>query len=304
MRNIITFLILVCCTIKAEVNEITNFKLDPRLIHTVYCHERDTGVTTVLFPSEISGAYSARVDVKFNEKKPTPYLLSFSPGNAHFTIKSLAAAGTKGAVNVIYEKKVYVIHLETLKRGHSSVSFIRPKRPLATVGNNGKMNMAPSPALLLSMLDKAKAYHLFKKHYPAQIEELDYHASSTVMDYSTHQILLKEVIRFQGKDTIYFHLQIKNKGKQKLRYSPKGFGVTIGDEILYCTLADASGVVPASGVTSAWFCISGNKSGGRNNLAAKNDWKILLNVSQMPHIPTKPLAIKEEKNAPSVKEKP
>ena len=284
-----------------KIPEIVNLKLDHRLVHTIYCHERNTGVTTVVFPSEISGIYAARVDVKFDEKKPNPFLLSFTPGSAYFTIKSLSATNAEGAVNVIYEKKVYVINLKTVKVGNSSVSFIRPKMP-KTVSAGQKENTATSASLLLAMLDKAKAYHLIKKHYPYQLEDSSYDAPSTLMDYSTHQILLKEVIRFDQRDALYFHIQIKNKTLRSLRYNPKNFAVNIGDKIFYAALTDASGEVPAEGATTAWFCITGTKAGGRNNLAVKNNWKVLLNVSQMPELIT--AKVKEEsKPDPSPEEK-
>ena len=291
MRLSILILYVFTLTSSAEsVEEIVGFRLDPRLVHTIYCHERNTGVTTVVFPSEISGIYAARVDVKFNEKKPSPFLLSFTTGSSYFTIKSLSANNAAGAINVVYQKQVYVIHLKTVKKGHSSVSFIPAKKARPT---DNKPRNASTASQLLSMLDKAKAYQLIKKHYPAQADEILYHAPDTVMEYSTHQILLKEVIRFDSKDTIYFHIQIKNKGLNKLEYNPKDFAVNIADKIFYASLSDASGEVPGEGLTTAWFCISGTKAGGRNNLAVKNDWKVLLNMNSLPALPPKKKALEK-----------
>ena len=284
MKKLLAFILLISITTHSAVDEIVSLKLDPRLVHKVYCHQQDSGVSTIIFPAEISGVYAARVDAKFNEKKPNPFLLSFTPGNPHFTIKSLAKAGVKGAVNVIFEGRVYVIHLETVEKGNSSVSFMRPKSAVKSgVGSTTAFKFA-SPALLLSILDKAKAYHLFKKHYPEQIEDLQYQSPDTVMDYSTHQIVLKEVIRFHSQDVIFFHLAIKNKSDKELLYNPAKFAVALKDKIFYTALSDASGKVPANGTTRAWFCIQASKSGLRNNLDADNDWKVLLSVSQVPKL--------------------
>ena len=281
-------ILLLCFSASAEtVNEIETFRLDSRLVHTVYCHERNKGVTTVVFPAEISGIYAAKVDVKFNEKKPNPFLLSFTPGSAYFTVKSLSANQASGAINVIFEKRVYVIHLKTVSKGQSSVTFIRPKKPVADSAQSQKNNIKHSPTYLISQLDKAKAYHLIKKHYPAQAEFIDYFPPQTVMDYSNHQILLKEVFRFQESDALYFHVQIKNKTQQELRYNPKDFAVNVSDRIFYSALVDASGKVPSQGTTTAWFCIQGTKNGRTNNLAVQNDWKVLLNVTTMPGITPK-----------------
>ncbi len=299
MKLFILLWIFLSVSLKAQtVEEIVSFRLDPQAVHTIYCHERNTGVTTVVFPAEISGIYAAKVDVKFNKKEPNPFLLSFTQGNSYFTVKSLSSNNAEGAINVVFEKKVFVLHLKTVKKGHSSVTFLKPKQ-VKSADSFTQNKAGNSAALLLSMLDKAKAFHLIKKHYPAQTEGITYAAPSTVMHYSTHQILLREVIRFDSEDTVYFQVQIKNKSLRELRYNPTDFAVNVSDKIFYSALADASGKVPAEGVTTAWFCISGTKSGGRNNLAVKNDWKILLNVSQMPQLinkkPAAPLKQEEDK---------
>ena len=289
------FFALLSMYIQAEsIKEIEHYKLDPQLVHTIYCHERNTGVTTVVFPAEITAIYAARVDVKFNEKKPNPFLLSFTPGSSYFTIKSLSSNNAAGAINVVFEKKVFVIHLKTVKKGHSSVSFLKAQKPKAVSALNTGKRSGVSTAHLLSMLDKAKAYHLIKKHYPTQAESISYDAPGSIMDYSSHQILLKEVFRFDQQDAVFFHIQIKNKLPKELSYSPKDIAVNVSNKIFYSALTDASGKIPAEGQSSAWFCIQASKSGGRNNLAVKNDWKVLLNVSHFPKISRKKPAPKKE----------
>jgi hypothetical protein len=292
----------ISLTAFGAVPEIDQFKLDPSIAHTVYCFERDTGVTTVMFPGVISSVYGSRVAVKYDEKKPNPFLLSYTPGNHYFTIKCLAKEKYKGAMNVVYNNNIYVIHLESAKKGHSSVTFVLPKRPTVVEGGAGnKRSVSVNPSVLLTMLEKAKGYHLFKRNYPDQISHLGYHLSNTVMDYTTHKILLKEVIRFDDKDTLIFHIQLKNKSSQEIRYNPRDFAVNVGSKIFYSSISDASGKIPGNGVASAFFAITGTKHGGRNNLNAKNDWKVLLPVSQIPIItqpdPVKAKAMKEKTEA-------
>ena len=65
MKYFLTITIFLCLSSMSEtVREIEAFNLDHRLVHTIYCHERNSGVTTVVFPAEISGIYAAKVDVK------------------------------------------------------------------------------------------------------------------------------------------------------------------------------------------------------------------------------------------------
>jgi hypothetical protein len=278
---------------KVIIREIEQYNLDPRLVHTVYCHQLNSGVTTIMFPSEIQNISAARVEVKYNEKNPSPFLLDYSKGNSFFTVKSLASPGVKGAINVVYNGNVYVIHLETVKQGHSSVTFVMPKVPMTEEVGSGfsgsKSSNRVTPSLLTAMLDKAKGYHLFKKHYPNQLHGLTSYEPMSKNEYTQHDIILHQAIRFDDRDTIVFHIELKNKMKDTLHYNPRDLAVNVGDKIFYSSITDASGTIPAEGSTHAYFAITGNKFGGKNNLAAKNDWKVLLPIELLPHLEPKPL---------------
>jgi hypothetical protein len=288
IKNLLIAFLLFSVTTNAEVREIVQFKLDPSIAHKIYCFERDTGVTTVMFPGVISSVTGSKVAARYDDKKPNPFLIHYTQGDNYFTVKSLARAKeTTGALNVVYNGHIYVIKLGVEKKGHSSVTFVLPKRPTVVSGGVGnvRQQVAVNPRVLLGCLTKAKGYHMFKKGgYPEQVANLGYHLANTEMDYSTHKILLKEVIRFDDKDTLVFHCQLKNKSEREIRYNPRDFAVNVGSKIFYSSISDASGVLPGGGSTTAFFAITGTKFGGRNNLNAKNDWRVILPVSQLPKI--------------------
>ena len=290
-----TLVFLISTFITVDADEIIKFKLDDSKVFSITCHQLNSGVTTFIFPSQISGIYGAGVDVKFNEKSPSPFLLSFTPGNSYFTVKSIAGDKARGALNVVHDRKVYVIHLKSGTDGQSSVTFALPEKRVS----GGRFSF-PRAAALVSLLDKAKACHLIKKHHPQKAENILFDAPNTVMNYATHQIELKEVIRFEKEDVIFFHIKIKNLTNRELLYNPKDFAVNVGDKIFYAALTDASGKVSAAGDSQAWFAIAGTQSGSRNNLSVKNDWKVLLNVAQMPEIKEalKPVDKKAEETSP------
>ena len=265
---------------KVMIREIQEYNLNPRLVHTVYCHHKNTGVTTVMFPSEITSLNAARVEVKYDEKNPTPFLLSYVPGNYFFTVKALGKIGVKGAINVVFNKNIYVIHLETVERGHSSVTFKFPRQPQVEIVGSGEVGKSITPNLILSMIDKAKAYNLFKKSYPAQVSHLDVFEPKSIMNFKKHSITLHRVIRYPGSDTLIFDVELKNHTNTEQSYSPRDFAVNVGEKIYYSSLADASGKIPPNGVSYAYFAVTGNKAGGKNHLAAKNNWKVLLPLTE------------------------
>jgi hypothetical protein len=278
--------VLLCGAANAEqpktdnaVEPIVQFPLNPGVAVTIYCSAKDTGVTTVSFPSRIDGITASRVAKTFDKKNPQPFILGFTAGNSYFSIKSLGRPGVRGAMNVRYNGHTYVFNLDTVTKGHRSITMSpgRPKRGIAP--GRGR---AVNPKVLLSLMDKAKAYHLFAKEYPEQVRDLGYSLQNREVNYTSCSVLLKEVIRFPKFDTLFFHCQLKNKTKRELRYNPRDFSVNVGHKTFNCSISDASGKIPPEGVTTIYFAITGTSAGGRNNLAAQNEWFVLLPVTELP----------------------
>jgi hypothetical protein len=121
-----------------------------------------SGNTTVLFPSTISGIYAKSVAVQ--EQANADFLISFTPGNYCFTIRALKK-DAEDHLTVIYNRKAYVLRLNASEEPFYVVTFFKdavargPARPRPLI-----------PERLLSLMDKAKAYPLFKKNYPDAIE--------------------------------------------------------------------------------------------------------------------------------------
>ena len=263
----------------ATIEPIVQFPLNPAVAVTIYCSAKDTGVTTVAFPSKIDGITAARVAKKYDEKNPQPFILGFTPGNSYFSLKSLGGVGVRGAMNVRYNGHTYIFNLDTVVKGHRSVTM-SPSRPKGGIASG--TGRPVDPRVLLSLMDKTKAYHLFAKEYPDQVRDLGYSLQNREMDYTSCSILLKEVVRFPRYDTLFFHCQLKNKTKRELRYNPRDFSVNVGHKTFNCSVSDASGKIPPQGVTTVYFAITGTPNGGRNNLAAANDWFVLLPVTELP----------------------
>ena len=264
---------------RLAIEPIVQFPLNPGVAVTIYCSAKDTGVTTVSFPTKIDGITASRVATSYDEKNPQPFILGFTAGNSYFSIKSLGRPGVRGAMNVRYNGHTYVFNLDTVEKGHRSMTM-SPKR--ARRGIAPGKGRSVDPKVLLSLMDKAKAYHLFAKEYPEQVRDLGYSLQNREMDCTNFSVLLKEVIRFPKYDTLFFHCQLKNRTKRELRYNPRDFSVNVGHKTLNCSISDASGKIPPEGVSTVYFAVTGTSAGGRNDLAAKNEWFVLLSVTELP----------------------
>jgi hypothetical protein len=284
------FLLLLAFGVQGQ--QIRQFVMNPDTVYTIRT-AYDKGVTTVMFPTGINGGiYGANICREPEQAKnpASHFLIDYQPGNYFFSVRALRKH-VRGSLNVIYNQKVYIINLEECspREGEKpakenepfgSVTFVRAKQ--------GGPGAAPvTPAILLSLLDKAKAFRLFQEYYPDQVDGgIAYRPPSlTTFVYKEFDIILNETIRFDKYDTVVFNLTLRNKSDAVIRYDPRLLSVRLGRIIYYASATDASGEIPPMAAVPAFFTITGTPSGGRNNLAADNEWTMLLTTDEMQERP-------------------
>ena len=140
---------------RLDGGEIVQKRLDEFVIYKIPVTFQ-SGNTTILFPSAISGLYARSVAVQ--EQPNADFLLSFTPGNFYFAVRALKK-DAEDHLTVIYNKKAYVLHLAASDKPFYSVRFFQG-------GNTRVAARSVVPERLLSLLDKAKAYPLFQKDHP------------------------------------------------------------------------------------------------------------------------------------------
>ncbi len=140
-----------------------------------------------------------------------------------------------------------------------------------------------SPARLLGLLDKAKAFPLLKAQQPEAVADATartFGDHPPITDFNDFEIRLEEVFRFEAEDTLVFHVLLRNKSDRQIRYLPGSFRVRVGDQLYYQSVSDAPGVLPPKAESTVYFAITGSPDGERNDLSLKNDFSVL--VSRLP----------------------
>jgi hypothetical protein len=132
------------------------------------------------------------------------------------------------------------------------------------------------PERLLSLMDKAKAYPLFEKDYPDALAGVLHAAPNATNYYNKFKLLIRDVWRFEQEDTLVFRIELENSSDSTIYYEPQDLAVRLEDRIYTQSIADASGVMPPKSTTPAFFAVTGNGQGGRNNLAPDNKWNVLV----------------------------
>jgi hypothetical protein len=194
--------------------------------------------------------------------------LSFTPGNFYFTVRALKN-DAEDRLTVIYNRKGYVLRLAASDKPFYSVTFFHG-------GNTRAATRQVVPERLLSLLDKAKAYPLFQKDHPDALAGVLHAGPNATNYYDNFRVITRDVWRFEEEDTLIFRIDLENTSDSTIYYKPQDLAVRLEDRVYTQSLADASGVMPPKAKTPAFFAITGNGSGGRNNLAPDNKWNVLV----------------------------
>lgn len=267
MKYVAMLVILLVAQGQGFAGPITQKPLDDLVIYEVPVAQK-TGTTTVMFPSEISGLYAKSVSAV--EQENAGFLISFTPGNFYFTVRALNP-NAEDHLTVIFNRKAYVLHLTASEKPFYNLTFYQDEQQ----GKDGS-RVAVVPERLLSLMDKAKAYPLLVKEHPGALAGVLHSSPALNNLYEGFTVRIRDVWRFEQDDTLIFRLELENTTDQAVRYNPQDLAVRLDERIYTQSLADASGVMPPKSITPAFFAITGNGQGGRNNLAPDNKWNVLV----------------------------
>jgi len=270
MKSISSLLLLAVAAATAEPPEaIQRVTLDERVVVTVPV--ATNRVTTISFPGPISAIDA--VGVSADPKVPAPFQLAHTKGSPFLSVR---AATRKAAtnLNIRWNRKTYVFELvesdaPVLALNLEDRASVETAQPAPVV----------SPARLLALLDKAKAFPLLKQHQPeavAQAQARTFTDNPQITDFNDYEIRVEEVFRFNPEDTLVFQVTLRNKSDQEIRYRPESFAVRVGNRVYHQSVSDAPGVLPPKSQSTAYFAVTGTPDGGRNELSLKNDFGVFV----------------------------
>jgi hypothetical protein len=254
------------------------------------------GVTTLIFPEPPQNFAAARIAfVEAGQTAPDytsderiDFICLTHRGSTSCSIRAVRPEA-QDTLSVFLNGKVYQLFL------HAD-----PDQPLLTVEFKWRPAVTAaegstvSPDRLLDCLNRAKAYPILAKYYPDQLDGLTHVHSNRVIQYPDFRVQISDIFRFDQADTLVFHVLLENQTVQEIRYQRSELSVRVEPQTpdldqpppLYrASIVDASGIMPPTSVTSAWFAITGTATGGRNELdPARNTFTVLVPRSAFPAI--------------------
>jgi len=262
----------------APAAAIVQYPLDAQRVYNIKVHLESRGVTTVMFPSAIEAVHGNNVVAEdMADDYLGDFVMRFEPGSYFFSLRARRQPAT-GALNIIFNRKTYVLNLlADAGGGSSSVTF-------AGSNSGGSARSARvTPRIILSLIDIAKSWDNFQQHQPGAVAAVMHAQPQQVTRYELFEVHLRDVWRWDEYDTLVLRCLLVNKDRSEpIYYNQRDLAVRVGDTIYYASVVDASGVMPPNAGSFAYFAITGHPFGGRNNLAVDNRFTVLVAEARPP----------------------
>lgn len=291
-QNSLLFLLAATVAFAEPPEAVQRVTLDERVVVTVPVATNH--VTTISFPGPIAAIDA--VGVTADGKTPGQFQLAHTKGSSFVSIRALVRKAATN-LNIRWNKRTYVF--EVVESDTPVLALNLEDRAAAET-----VQPAPlvTPARLLALLDKAKAFQLLKKHHSeavADAEARTFGDEPQLTDFNDYEIRVEEAFRFNAEDTMVFHVTLRNKSDKEIRYLPESFCLRVGSRLYYQSISDAPGLLPPCAASTVYFAITGTPDGGRNELSLKNEFTVLVTrtsppppvaaVTNAPVVPVKPI---------------
>jgi hypothetical protein len=269
IRRIAIIAALFVCRITARAEAIHTNALDDRLVHLIRISREEP--TTCMFPGALTALEGANLSAQSADAPPV--LLSYQPGASFFSVRALCD-NARAAVNVVFRGRIFALTFECAPEADRAVSFrddlsVSVPTPASTAAT-------ATPAILHSLVDRAKHHDLIAAQYPALTRNVERAAPNSVTLYPGFAVILTDVFRFDAEDTLVFRVRVDNPQRTAIRFDPSGLAVRVGPTIYPTAFSEASGEVAPNSSGSLWFAIAGGPQGGRANLSVRNTFFVLV----------------------------
>jgi len=266
-----TVFILILCVLFAaslRATPVKRYPLDDRRVYAL--HVSTATPTTIIFPGPVTALDGAGVSVR-PEDNPG-ILISHQSDSAFFSVRSLQADAS-GAVNVIYQNRVYALSFTTDGEPDRTLTFYEPEKGEPRIDTT-QLN----PDRLLSLLDRAKDFAAIAQHYPVLTQSIERITPGTTTTAGNLTITIEEALRFEAEDALVLQVRLENHGNQPLNYSPAHLAVQIAETAFPVALTDATGVLPAHQATVIAVVIVGQPGTRQAKLSIKNSFSLLVPI--------------------------
>jgi hypothetical protein len=205
----------------AARDQVERVRLDDRLVITVPV--ATNRVTTLCFPSAIAAIDAAGVSTDPN--LPALFQMAHSKGTSFVSVRAMTAKAASN-LNIRWNNRTYVFELvESL---FPVLALNLEDKPIPFLPEAEPGGLSDSPPGLAGQGQGVPASEGAASGKRGPGRGSDFWAKPLLTDFSDYQIHVEEIFRFNPEDTLVFHVTLKNRSSETIRYAPDTFSVKGG----------------------------------------------------------------------------
>lgn len=240
-----------------------SYPLDDRSVYTVRLSREEP--TTCVFPGALKAIVGANVSTRIEDNPAV--LLSHEAGAEYFSLRALKE-NASGALNILFRGRVYALGFTSAAEADRSVVFL--DEPL-----NGGATKKLSTETLRALIERARQHDRCEAVTDGMQVITERTQPCSVTAYRNFTATIESVTRFEAEDALVFRVRLENPLSTPVPYDPQGLAIRLDREFFPAVFADASGAIPARGISYAYLVIAGGPA-GRANLSVREKFSVIV----------------------------
>lgn len=263
LRRFVLTLICAVAALRVTAAPTKSYPLDERSVYTVRLSREEP--TTCVFPGALKAIVGANVSTRIEDNPAV--LLSHETGTEYFSLRALKENAT-GALNILFRGRVYALGFTTTAEADRAVVFL--DEPL----NGGVARKLPAETLR-ALIERARQQDRREVISAGMQVFSDRAQSASVTAYRNFTATIESVTRFEVEDALVFRVRLENPLGTSVPYDPQGLAIRLDREFFPAVFVEASGAIPARGISFAYLVIAGGPA-GRANLSVREKFSAIV----------------------------
>jgi len=240
-----------------------SYPLDEHSIYTVRLSREEP--TTCVFPGALKAIVGANVSARIEDNPGV--LLSYEAGTEYFSLRALKE-NAAGALNILFRGRVYALSFTTAAEVDRAVVFVDD--PL-----NGGAARKLSSEILRTLLERARQQDRPAAPCTGRQIFTDRAQPGSVTAYRNFTATIESITRYEAEDALVFRVRLENTLAMAVPYDPSGLAIRLDREFFPAAFTEASGAIPARGISYAYLIIAGGPA-GRANLSVREKFSVIV----------------------------
>lgn len=237
--------------------------------------------STLLFPGPLSGTFGLGLVAGTNPQAAGGTVQVDHPDGSNVLVLHALTESAHVLATILLDGHLYVFDLQSGPVPDVAVTLVKndttaPRAIEVTPEEIAAARPKYAPELLVGFLRRAHDASLLSKLYPDLYDGYTSHQAQYVSDSGAVKTTVTQISRFSKEDVIVLQGTVQNETAQPFQFDGRSATVEVANEIHPIKLLDCLRPIPPGATVPIDVVIQGDIDGGRANLSAENEFRIIL----------------------------